>query len=95
MLHTLSHSPWQVDLPALLRLISPGDALLLTQDGVIAALAGSEHSRQLLACHVPLYALESDLLARGIASLCDPAITIIDYGKFVELSEQHMQQILW
>ena len=43
MLYTLSHSPNQCDLPALLRLTAEGDALLLLQDGVLAGLVGSAH----------------------------------------------------
>ncbi len=57
MLYTLSHSPNQCDLPALLRLTAEGDALLLLQDGVLAGLAGSAHLELLLAApHIPLRA---------------------------------------
>ena len=41
MLHTLSHSPWQCDIDALLSMLRDGDDLLLIQDGVLAALEGS------------------------------------------------------
>ncbi|MEF5008146.1 DsrH/TusB family sulfur metabolism protein, partial [Escherichia coli] len=41
MLHTLSHSPWQCDIDALLSMLREGDDLLLIQDGVLAALEGS------------------------------------------------------
>ena len=37
MLHTLSHSPWQCDIDALLSMLRDGDDLLLIQDGVLAA----------------------------------------------------------
>lgn len=61
MLYTLSHSPNQCDLPALLRLTAQGDALLLLQDGVLAGLAGSAHLELLLAAPISLYALQDDL----------------------------------
>ena len=60
MLYTLSHSPNQCDLPALLRLTAEGDALLLLQDGVLAGLAGSAHLELLLAAPISLYALQDD-----------------------------------
>lgn len=65
MLYTLSHSPNQCDLPALL-LTAEGDALLLLQDGVLAGLAGSAHLESLLAAPISLYALQDDLEARGL-----------------------------
>ena len=65
MLYTLSHSPNQCDLPALLRLTAEGDALLLLQDGVLAGLAGSAHLELLLAAPYP-FTLQDDLEARGL-----------------------------
>jgi tRNA 2-thiouridine synthesizing protein B len=41
MLHTLSRSPWQCDIDGLQRMLCDGDALLLIQDGVLAAIEGS------------------------------------------------------
>lgn len=40
MLHTLSVSPRHVDIDAMLRLVKPGDDLLLLSDGVVAAIDG-------------------------------------------------------
>ena len=40
MLHTLSVSPWHVDIDAMLRLVKPGDDLFLLSDGVVAAIDG-------------------------------------------------------
>ena len=45
------------------------------------------HFRQQLEDH-PVYALEADLEARGLAALMD-GIQVIDYDGFVELVEQH------
>ena len=42
MLYTLLQSPWQCDIDSLLLLMQEGDDLLLLQDGVTAALEGSQ-----------------------------------------------------
>ncbi|WP_269435625.1 DsrH/TusB family sulfur metabolism protein, partial [Cronobacter dublinensis] len=49
MLYTLSRSPWQVDIHALLRLVRSGDDILLMQNGVVAALQDSRYLAALLA----------------------------------------------
>ncbi|HEI8868959.1 TPA: sulfurtransferase complex subunit TusB [Serratia odorifera] len=95
MLFTLSRSPLQCDLPALLRLISSGDALLLLQDGVLAALAGSAPLDLLLNAPISLYALEDDLSARGLSGYISHNVTVIGYNQFVELTEKHRSQMAW
>ncbi|WP_288400253.1 sulfurtransferase complex subunit TusB [uncultured Serratia sp.] len=95
MLYTLSHSPNQCDLPALLRLAAEGDALLLLQDGVLAGLAGSAHLELLLAAPISLYALQDDLEARGLNGHFSHKITVVGYNHFVELTEQHRSQMAW
>ncbi|MBL0878251.1 sulfurtransferase complex subunit TusB [Serratia ureilytica] len=95
MLYTLSNSPNQCDLPALLRLTAGGDALLLLQDGVLAGLVGSAHLESLLAAPISLYALQDDLEARGVIGYFSHRITIVGYNHFVELTEQHRSQMAW
>ncbi|MCS3406195.1 MULTISPECIES: sulfurtransferase complex subunit TusB [Gammaproteobacteria] len=95
MLFTLSRSPLQCDLPALLRLTSSGDALLLLQDGVLAALAGSAPLDLLLNAPISLYALEDDLSARGLSGYISHNVTVIGYNQFVELTEKHRSQMAW
>ncbi|USS95582.1 sulfurtransferase complex subunit TusB [Serratia symbiotica] len=95
MLYTLSHSPTQCDLSALLRLMVEGDALLLIQDGVLAGLAGSAHLELLFSVPISLYALQDDLEARGLAGCFSHKITIIGYNHFVELTEKHRRQMAW
>ncbi|MEB6337247.1 sulfurtransferase complex subunit TusB [Serratia rhizosphaerae] len=94
MLFTLSRSPAQCDLPTLLRQASPGDALLLLQDGVLAALAGA-HLDLLLAAPISLYALRNDLEARGLSGHISHKVTVIDYNHFVELTTMHRSQMAW
>ena len=95
MLYTLSNSPNQCDLPALLRLTAEGDALLLLQDGVLAGLVGSAHLESLLAAPISLYALQDDLEARGLSVHFSPKITLIGYTDFVVLTEKHHSQMAW
>lgn len=95
MLYTLSHSPTHCDLPALLRLTSAGDALLLLQDGVLAGLTGSVSLDLLLNAPISLYALQDDLDARGLSGHFSHKITGIGYTDFVELTEKHHCQMAW
>ncbi|QGH61029.1 sulfurtransferase complex subunit TusB [Serratia proteamaculans] len=95
MLYTLSRSPTQCDLPALLRLTTSSDDLLLLQDGVLAGLAGSAHLELLLNAPISLYALQDDLEARGLTGHFSHKITVVGYNHFVELTEKHRSQMSW
>ncbi|PVZ78194.1 sulfurtransferase complex subunit TusB [Serratia sp. S1B] len=95
MLYTLSRSPTHCDLPALLRLMAPGDDLLLLQDGVLAGLIGSVSLDSLFNAPISLYALQDDLDARGLAGYFSHKIAIISYTDFVRLTEKHHSQIAW
>ena len=91
MLFTVNKSPLQYgSLRSALR-IAPQDApILLYEDGVYAASRGSESEsmiREALARH-PIYALDADLEARGIARLVE-GIDVIGYDGFVALVEEH------
>lgn len=95
MLFTLLHSPWQCDLNSLLLLVKQGDDLLLLQDGVTAALDGSEALQKLLVSPATLWVLEDDAAARGIAAQISTRVTMLDYTGFVNLTVKHQQQIAW
>ncbi|MCS2151397.1 sulfurtransferase complex subunit TusB [Scandinavium goeteborgense] len=95
MLHTLSHSPWQHDISAQLRLVSPGDDLLLLSDGVIAALDGSRFLDILRAAPITLYALEEDIEARGLTGQISSGVVRVSYNDFVRLTIQHPGQLTW
>jgi len=91
MLYTINKSPLMFgNLKSLLRVAPDGEPILLYEDGVYAAAQGTASeglTRQALEQH-PVYALQADLEARGLASLVD-GIQVIDYDGFVELVEQH------
>lgn len=95
MLHTLSHSPYHCDIDALLRCLGPEDALVLLQDGVIAALANSETASRLLNASIPLYVLQNDADARGLAAQISNNFSLISYNQFVQLTVQYSQQLAW
>ncbi|MGL5757567.1 sulfurtransferase complex subunit TusB [Plesiomonas sp.] len=93
MLYTISHSPYQQNiLPQLQALVTESDAILLWEDGVIAGLDGTESVEQLLQMRVKIYALQSDCLARGIASRLHPLIELINDEVWVQLTEQNPTQ---
>ncbi|QHM73554.1 sulfurtransferase complex subunit TusB [Mixta intestinalis] len=95
MLHTLNSSPFQCDYTLLLRMLQPGDDLLLMQDGVLAGLQGSNMLAPLLNSPARIWALRDDLLARGLTAQLSPEITAIDYNDFVTLTLNHKQQMPW
>lgn len=95
MLHTLSRSPYQIDLDAMLRNVGSEDALLLFQDGVSGALANSAMLMPILAAGVPVYALKEDVMARGMIAQISSKVVLIGYNDFVELTAQHSGQMAW
>lgn len=95
MLHTLSHSPWQCDIDALLSMLREGDDLLLIQDGVIAALDGSRFVEILSNAPISLSALKDDLDARGLTGQISSKIDVVGYTDFVNLTVKHASQMNW
>jgi tRNA 2-thiouridine synthesizing protein B len=91
MLYMVNKSPLMFgNLESVLRIAPSGEPILLYEDGVYAAAAGAasaDLARQALEQH-PVYALQADLEARGLARLVD-GVQVIDYDGFVELVEQH------
>lgn len=91
MLHTVNKSPFQnSSLENCLRVARQGDVILLLEDGVYAASAGTAKSsliEQAVKRHT-VYAIEADLKARGLANLIKE-IRVASYGDFVDLVEQH------
>lgn len=95
MLHTLRHSPWQCDIAELIRMLQTGDELLLIQDGVNAALAGSGHLESLLAAPITVYVLEEDIIARGLSAQISGSVVRVGYTDFVRLAVKHSAQMAW
>jgi len=95
MLYTLLQSPWQCDLDSLLLLLQEGDDLLLLQDGVSAALAGSQMLIKLSASPATLGVLEEDVGARGLDEQISTNVARLDYTGFVAMTAKHPQQVAW
>lgn len=95
MLHTLRQSPFQCDITEIVRLLQPGDDLLLIEDGVIAALNGGRALELLLSAPITVSALHEDVMARGLAAQLSPRVECVNYTDFVRLTIKHSQQIAW
>ena len=91
MLYMVNKSPiLHGNLKSALRIASPGDPVLLYEDGVYAAAQGTASEdliRDALVRH-PVYALQADVEARGIKKLIE-GVQLIDYDGFVELVEKN------
>ncbi len=91
-LHIVNKSPFRTDaLQRCLALVSPGDSILLIEDGVLAAnlstLADSLAGRD-----VNCYALSEDLVARSV-SVADTCIWTVDAAGFVTLVCEHRNSL--
>ena len=90
MLHTVNQSPFSSHLlKTCISMVSPGDEILLLENGVY----GVQH--QLLnSCPCPVYAIEADLSARGLAEKARH-VSVIDYAGYVDLCIIHQKQVAW
>ncbi|SUB81126.1 tRNA 2-thiouridine synthesizing protein B [Pragia fontium] len=95
MLYTVSRSLYYIDTESLLNTVTQSDVLLLLQDGVTAAIAGSASLNQLMACGAVIYALREDVEARGLLTLMGNDVELIDYQGFVDLTVNHSPQMAW
>ncbi|EKT57256.1 sulfurtransferase complex subunit TusB [Providencia burhodogranariea] len=91
MLYTIATSPFHCDFTAILRLIMPDSAVLLIQDGVIAAVHQSTHLSQLQQVGAQVYALEADVNARGLQNMISKDVILASYQDFVQLTVVHKQ----
>jgi len=90
MLHIVNKSPFERNaLESCLGHAEKGSAVLLIEDGVYAAQAGTAKSGMVTgkAGDLEFYVLKEDLAARGIAEdrLSD-GVKVVDYGGFVDLT---------
>ncbi|MDP6343804.1 MAG: sulfurtransferase complex subunit TusB [Alphaproteobacteria bacterium] len=93
MLHTVNKSPYERNtLESCLRLAKAGSAILLIEDGVYAAIAGSAAADQVAARtdDFTFHVLGPDIEARGLADkqLID-GVAVVDYTGFVELVAEY------
>jgi len=91
-LHLINKSP--LSNPALgecLKVCGSGDAIILLEDGVYAALNTQKISNELT-----VYAIEDDCSARGLTpEKINPAAQLIDYDRFVDLSCEFHNCLNW
>jgi tRNA 2-thiouridine synthesizing protein B len=93
ILHTVNKSPFNsTNLESCLNICCDKDSVLLIEDGVLGAHISSplkEKIKQLSISGAKFYALENDLIARGISNKLLPGITPVTYQGFVDLTLQH------
>lgn len=98
-LHTVNKSPFERhSLCSCLRLAAVESSILLFEDGVYAALQGTEFSeivQTALATH-SIYVLVSDLQARGMSlEQVIVGVQVVDYAGFVDLAATHYPIQAW
>ena len=101
ILHTVNKSAYERNaLDSFLGHTKPGDSVLLIEDGVISARAGSVAGDKLAAAlgetGVSIYALGADMAARGIPEdkLVD-GVKVVDYAGFVDLAAENDAVEAW
>lgn len=99
MLHLLRHAPHADSrFSSCLRVIAASQHLVLLEDAVYALLpeTSQNQSLNLLPASVKIYAMESDLLGRGLALDALPGrVQVIDYARLVELCVAHEKVLSW
>lgn len=98
MLHIVNKSPFQTStLDTCLRMAQAGQALLLIEDGIYAATAGSACEQRLRqACAtLKVYALQPDMDARGVTGKLIDGVTLVDYAGFVDLTVSYNTSHSW
>ncbi len=98
-LHTVNKSAYERNaLKSCLDHALPGDAILLIEDGVLAARKGGSIAPALTAAKASckIYALGPDLAARGIvAGQVLEGIETVDYAGFVDLAAGASRVCAW
>lgn len=96
-LHLLSHSPFSDGrLTSCLQVLATDDAIMLCGDAVYALQAGTAQRQalELMPDRISLFALDEDLLARGMEAL-PSCLQRVDYGGFVELCCRYQRTNSW
>ncbi len=99
ILHTVNRSPFEKNsLTSCLRYAKKGSAVLLIEDGVYAALAGTAFEKTVTTAmeELAFYCLTADLKARGFTpdNTLD-GIELVDYAGFVALAVEHEKVQAW
>ena len=98
-LHTVNKSPFEKNsLDTCLKLSKAGSAILLLEDGVYGAMAGTAVSGLVSSALADkkVYALGPDLKARGLdESRMIEGVEVVDYAGFVDLAESNDKVQAW
>lgn len=90
ILHIINKSPFNsLSMESGLNICSGNDAVILINDGVLGAITSSPLAaaiNKLSAAGTEFYALESDLIARGITDKLLAGVKPINYRGFVQLT---------
>lgn len=94
-LHVLSHSPFtDTRLTSCLRLLGPGDGVLLCGDATYALTDSTAPLKALQALSAnQLFVLEEDIQARNMAA--PDWVKVVDYPGFVDLSVRFDKVNTW
>ncbi|KPK71639.1 MAG: sulfur relay protein TusB [Acidithiobacillales bacterium SM23_46] len=98
MLHTVNKTPYERNsFDSCLAHARKGDAVLLIEDGVYAAMKGTAPAKKLeqAAKAVAIYVLQPDVEARGIAGRIMDGVKLVDYAGFVDLAAEHPTVQAW
>jgi tRNA 2-thiouridine synthesizing protein B len=99
MLHTVNKSPFErSSLQSCLRIARPGASVLLIEDGIYAALEGTDIADRVSAAMrvVSFYVLAPDLVARGFDERAVlKGVKLVDYSGFVDLVVRHGSVQAW
>jgi tRNA 2-thiouridine synthesizing protein B len=98
-LHTVNKSPFErTSLATCLDYAGSGASVLLIEDGVYAALAGTNVESRVKEAlgSVKVYVLGPDLAARGFApERVIEGVSVVDYAGFVDLAAEHDKVQAW
>ncbi len=98
-LHTVNKSPFtNQSLLSCIAHAKAGDAVLMIEDGVYGAPAGTAVADALAARagEVSIYVLGPDLAARGLdAGRILDGVNAVDYAGFVDLAAKHDRAVAW
>ncbi|BCN25266.1 sulfurtransferase complex subunit TusB [Vibrio alfacsensis] len=72
---------------------SEQDAVLLVEDAIYAA--NPQHQAFTLVKGPLVYALQSDVEARGMSNRISPSIEVVNYSGFVELTVKQAKSLTW
>lgn len=94
ILHTVNKSAC---LGRCLDLVADGDAVLLIEDGVYAAMGipGQDAAWDSLSGKVACFALDTDLAARGISGKMHPRFRTATWQQFVALAAEADKVVSW